>query len=469
MTLEDQFDLVYKTSTTPFFPICLLGSTYSTDFCKIAKIKYHSKETIVLIENGMVHWFFHKDLRSAAQQLFKKIFSSPQYLDQIRQQEKTISQFLLAEIKTPVGDLFDGQKINSQAEKKLKKMFQKIFEYGTYVDDAGFLFQVYLVDDFQKEIFAHTQGNEEKKNRVFNSLLSSHHLTNYEKFVITLYENLDRTSAYGKIAQKYYWLIHDYLGQIIDVNYVQKQVKEMKGEKKLYAKTIREMKERIANIKKEKKDLDTATRKKVEILAEIMYLYNDRKKEVMNQVNIYFRQIFERRFPGISLSQIRKYYQLDPDEVINVLVGRKKYDVNQRDQRWAYRMVDGRFSQAPEKYFSLLEQFSDVKIIKGSSACPGKVKGKVSVILNISHIHLFQSGSILVAPFTNVNYLPVMDKAKAIITDIGGLTSHAAIVAREMKKPCIVGTKIATKVLKDGDLVEVDADKGMVKILKEIL
>ncbi|GAG22226.1 unnamed protein product, partial [marine sediment metagenome] len=53
------------------------------------------------------------------------------------------------------------------------------------------------------------------------------------------------------------------------------------------------------------------------------------------------------------------------------------------------------------------------------------------------------------------------------ITDGGGTLCHAAIVAREMKIPCIVGTKIATRVLKDGDLVEVDADKGIVRKLKE--
>ncbi len=59
-----------------------------------------------------------------------------------------------------------------------------------------------------------------------------------------------------------------------------------------------------------------------------------------------------------------------------------------------------------------------------------------------------------------------MRKAKAIVTDEGGVTCHAAIVSRELKIPCIVGTKIATRVLKDGDLVEVDADKAVIKILK---
>ena len=66
---------------------------------------------------------------------------------------------------------------------------------------------------------------------------------------------------------------------------------------------------------------------------------------------------------------------------------------------------------------------------------------------------------------TTVDYLPAMKKASAIVTDDGGITSHAAIISRELGIPCIVGTKIATKVLKDGDLVEVNANKGEVKIL----
>ena len=60
-----------------------------------------------------------------------------------------------------------------------------------------------------------------------------------------------------------------------------------------------------------------------------------------------------------------------------------------------------------------------------------------------------------------------MEKASAFVTDEGGMLCHAAIIAREMNKPCIVGTKSATKILKDGDLVEVDANAGIVKILKK--
>ncbi len=64
---------------------------------------------------------------------------------------------------------------------------------------------------------------------------------------------------------------------------------------------------------------------------------------------------------------------------------------------------------------------------------------------------------------TTPDFLPAMERAAAFVTEEGGITCHAAIVAREMKKPCVIGTKIATKVFKDGDRVEVDATKGVVR------
>ena len=69
---------------------------------------------------------------------------------------------------------------------------------------------------------------------------------------------------------------------------------------------------------------------------------------------------------------------------------------------------------------------------------------------------------------TSPDYVPAMKRASGIITDEGGLLSHAAIISREFSKPCIIGTKIATRVLKDGDFVEIDANKGIVRILRRI-
>ena len=106
---------------------------------------------------------------------------------------------------------------------------------------------------------------------------------------------------------------------------------------------------------------------------------------------------------------------------------------------------------------------------KGTIACKGKVRGKVKVI-NLNRwekdVAEVEKGDILVAFSTKPDYIVAMERASAFITDEGGITCHAAIIAREMNKPCLVGTSIATQILKDGDLVEVDAEKGIVRKIK---
>jgi phosphohistidine swiveling domain-containing protein len=106
----------------------------------------------------------------------------------------------------------------------------------------------------------------------------------------------------------------------------------------------------------------------------------------------------------------------------------------------------------------------ETEILQGSIAYRGHVVGKVK-ILN-SPKEDFGEADILVVGMTTPDYLYAMKKAKAFITDEGGITCHAAIVAREMQKPCIIGTKTATKRLKDGDMVEVDASNGSVGTIK---
>ncbi|MDO9399445.1 MAG: PEP/pyruvate-binding domain-containing protein [bacterium] len=102
--------------------------------------------------------------------------------------------------------------------------------------------------------------------------------------------------------------------------------------------------------------------------------------------------------------------------------------------------------------------------IKGQIAYKGIAKGVVKKVSKVFDINKVKKGDILVAAMTMPKYLPAMKKAIAFITDEGGITCHAAIIAREMKKPCIIGTKIATQILKDGDIVEVDADNGVVRL-----
>jgi phosphohistidine swiveling domain-containing protein len=107
----------------------------------------------------------------------------------------------------------------------------------------------------------------------------------------------------------------------------------------------------------------------------------------------------------------------------------------------------------------------ETKLIKGQSAFVGKVIGRVKIIKRIEEVSSLKEGEVLVSPMTIPAFLPAMKKAVGFVTDEGGITCHAAIMARELKKPCIVGTKIATKVLKNGMQIEVDANKGIIKIL----
>ncbi len=106
------------------------------------------------------------------------------------------------------------------------------------------------------------------------------------------------------------------------------------------------------------------------------------------------------------------------------------------------------------------------KLIKGMAAVKGKARGRVRIIFGPDQISKIKKGDILVTPMTTPDYIAAMEKAAAFVTDEGGITCHAAITAREIGKPCLIGTKVATRILKDGDLAEVDADKGIVKILK---
>lgn len=121
-----------------------------------------------------------------------------------------------------------------------------------------------------------------------------------------------------------------------------------------------------------------------------------------------------------------------------------------------------------KKAKELAQQFKEKKEMKvtelrGTCASTGKAKGIVKIINNPVDIKKMKKGDILVSIATNPDLVPAMEKAAAILTDYGGVTAHAAIVSRELGVPCIIGLRIATKVLKDGDLVEVDATKGIVR------
>ncbi len=166
------------------------------------------------------------------------------------------------------------------------------------------------------------------------------------------------------------------------------------------------------------------------------------------------------------------------EEIREYLINNKdvpREEIDNRIKYFKFLYHDGFFEITikPEKSKEKIAENMDYTTIKGTPAYPGLIFGTARVIreslgkISAQELKKIKKGEILITTSTSPDMMSAIVKAKAIVTDVGGLLSHAAIVSRELKKPCIIGTKIATKVLKDGDLVEVDANKGVVKILKK--
>ncbi|MFA6410854.1 MAG: PEP-utilizing enzyme [Candidatus Buchananbacteria bacterium] len=161
---------------------------------------------------------------------------------------------------------------------------------------------------------------------------------------------------------------------------------------------------------------------------------------------------------------------INPEEVFNEQPWPSEKEILHRAQGWLLRLCDGncQFISGHNtllEYSNLLEIDNNANFAKGNIAYPGKVKGQVVLIKDLVELKSITEGSVLVTNMTTPAYIPYLKKVKAIVTDEGGITCHAAIISREMKIPCVIGTKVATQVFKDGDLVEVDANKGIVKKL----
>ncbi|MDO8443944.1 MAG: PEP-utilizing enzyme [bacterium] len=173
---------------------------------------------------------------------------------------------------------------------------------------------------------------------------------------------------------------------------------------------------------------------------------------------------------GLSFDEINF---LSLDEVLASISASKsvigKEELAARQESFAYILNDGKLEifsgqSAVEMGNKMLPESSSD--LRGMIASRGVATGKVSIIYHQGEFAKFKEGDILVTTMTHPEFLPIMKKSSAIVTDEGGITCHAAIVARELGIPCIIGTKTATQVLKDGDIIEVDADKGTVIKIK---
>ena len=176
---------------------------------------------------------------------------------------------------------------------------------------------------------------------------------------------------------------------------------------------------------------------------------------------------------GITFDETRFLLPSEVDRGLTVsLTSEEKVELSRRAESCVYYAEKGidlvvTGEEAKKLEAQIVEkELGVVSELKGQTACVGLVRGIVRIVNSVADMAKLQRGEILISIATNPDIVPAMKIAGAIVTEQGGITSHAAIVSRELNVPCVIGTKIATKVLKDGDEVEVDATKGIVTILK---
>jgi phosphohistidine swiveling domain-containing protein len=214
--------------------------------------------------------------------------------------------------------------------------------------------------------------------------------------------------------------------------------------------------------------------KKIDIMRGMVFFRNYRT-EKMVEAFYYLEKLWNKigDFYGLTKNELAHYRISEVKNLFEKGTKVREDAIKSREKAHGYLVHDtkaelilGKKLGTKINEYNIVEK--DISEIKGSTACRGIARGVVKVVLDSREQEKVSRGDILVTTMTTPDFLSSMRRAAAFLTDEGGITCHAAIIAREMKKPCIIGTKIATQVLRDGDFVEVDADNGVVKIIKKV-
>jgi len=303
-------------------------------------------------------------------------------------------------------------------------------------------------------------------NEIFEALTAPEELSFYQ-----IEEKDLLTEDVEEHANKYFWISNSY-GEVKFIT--AKMFKERLAE--LSPNQATEIDNFIKHIRKRKEEVQ----QKFNLSKETMFLASQlsysiwwqdlRKKYIFMALHVihHFAQEVAKR-NQISSPDIELY---NPKELLKLAEENIKINLNKRKNGYLsyYHEKENVLSyEYGNKANEMIGRYTNIKVdkniteIKGLVTSKGKVTGKVRILAGSRHFDSMQEGEILVTSMTSPEFIVAMRKAAAIITDEGGITCHAAIVSRELGIPCIVATKVATRVFKDGDLVEVDADKGVVK------
>jgi len=236
---------------------------------------------------------------------------------------------------------------------------------------------------------------------------------------------------------------------------------------------------KLANVLKKIKASHTLI-ERVKFLQEYIYLRIYRKNAICQAHYYHLPLLYEAGWRlDLNAKEVKllSYEEILTGLSVNISKGKVKNLVKQRQKGWAILMWKGKIRTiiGTKEIIETMERFQIISpgsamqtAVKGNIACRGKAIGKVKVVRKLSELSKVEKGDILVTKMTTPDYMVAINKAAAIVTDEGGITCHAALVAREANLPCIIGTKNATQILNDNDLVEVDAIEGIVRIMEAV-
>jgi phosphoenolpyruvate synthase/pyruvate phosphate dikinase len=240
---------------------------------------------------------------------------------------------------------------------------------------------------------------------------------------------------------------------------------------------LQEFKRRKTELRQKRWFLKKLLSNKGASIAELMSefaLVRQERFEAFNRAGFLARALFEEVANRLGLIYSEVSY-LTPTELLEALASSQPGDEQLREKAVerakGYAMVMERgeirlYSGAQMEFIVKEEEAIPIMSeVRGKVASRGVAVGEARVILDKSDFNKIQEGDILVVTATTPEYTLILNKVAAIVADVGGVTSHTAFIAREMGIPCVTNTKIGTKIFKDGDLVEVDAIRGVVKKL----
>jgi phosphohistidine swiveling domain-containing protein len=364
--------------------------------------------------------------------------------------------------------------------------YRLYMEYGTGLECVDMYTEYHLRNNVKKEL---PDLDELKITDIVISLSLQLELSFMERERLDFLEiclkdydsiiNNKITSDFEEFSENYFWVLNNFKeSRLLDKNYFFEKAKEEIKDKEKIEKELNNLRTKISRLKKSKEDICKKYKISDELRLNFKILENigawiDERKGNMIYTAHYILEFCKEISKRFSLGDKINYYHVG--DIENLLLNNKKVDdseIGNRRSFSAYVMtklpendlqIDIFYGkQAEEILDKTSHKLSDSIFGQVASAPVEKMEGNVQIILDANQQE-FKKGNILVTTMTRPEFVPLMRKASAIITDEGGITCHAAIVSRELKIPCLIGTKIATKALKTGDFIEMDMIKGIVR------